>query len=126
MSNSNSNQIYVKSAHARSYFNQTRAKELIRCAQDVEYFCENYVMIQHPLLGNVPFDLYPFQREMLNVFAGNKYVVALTARQMGKTLQANTKITYNEKLINIYSLIKMNFKEKIVTYLENLLLKLSV
>lgn len=125
MMNNNSNQIYVKSPHSRSYFNQARAKELIKCAQNVQYFCENYVMIQHPLKGNVPFDLFNFQRDMLDIFSNYKYIVALTARQMGKTLQATTKITYNGKLINIYSLIPMTFKEKIVTYLEHLLLKLS-
>lgn len=117
--------IYVKQPNVRSHYDQIRAKELYKCATDLVYFCENYVMIQHPIKGNVPFVLYPFQRQMLNVFANNKYVTALTARQMGKSLQASTTITCNENKVNISSLIPMTFREKIVTYLENLLLKLS-
>lgn len=117
--------VYVKSPHARSYFNPARAKELIKCAQNIQYFCENYVMIQHPLKGNVPFDLFGFQREMLDIFTNYKYVTCLTARQMGKCLTFQTLINFNGKMVTMGSLIPMNFKEKIVSYLENLLLKLS-
>ena len=117
--------VYVKQPHARSYFNQARAKELIKCAENAQYFCENYVMIQHPLKGNVPFDLFNFQRDMLDIFTNYKYIVALTARQMGKSLQANTIIKFNDKKVKLKSLIQMNFREKIVTHLEDLLLKLS-
>lgn len=118
--------VYVKQPHTRSYFNQTRAKELIRCAQDVTYFCENYVMIQHPLKGNVPFDLFGFQKEMLHVFSNYKYVTCLTARQMGKCVTYETSILFNGKKISIGDLINLRLKERIVAYLEKLLLKLSV
>jgi hypothetical protein len=117
--------VYVKSPNAKSYFDAAKAKELVKCAGDPIYFSENYVMIQHPVKGNIPFRLYGFQKNLINAFSNNKYVVALTARQMGKTLQANTIITYNENKVNISSLIPMTFKQKIVSYLENLLLKLS-
>lgn len=117
--------IYVKPPNSKSYFDAAKAKELMKCAQDPIYFSENYVMIQHPVKGNIPFRLYGFQKNLINAFSGNRYVVALTARQMGKSLQANTIITYDGNKVNISSLIPMTFREKIVTYLENLLLKLS-
>lgn len=117
--------VYVKQPNAKSYFTQAKAKELIRCSKDLVYFCENYVMIQHPIKGNVPFTLYPFQKQMLNIFAGYKYVTALTARQMGKSLIFQTLINFDGEKRQMGELIPMTKREKIVSYLEDVLLKLS-
>jgi hypothetical protein len=43
-------------------------------------------MIQHPTKGAIPFDLYPYQEEMLWMFKENRYSITLSARQTGKSI----------------------------------------
>ena len=49
-------------------------KEYLKCAQDPVYFLKKYAVIQHPMRGKVPFELYPFQEDSLNYFKNNNYV----------------------------------------------------
>ena len=74
-------------------------KEYIKCAQDPVYFLKKYGMIQHPMKGKVPFNLYDFQEKTLSEFSVNRYNIILKARQLGlSTLTAG------------YSLWMMTFK----------------
>jgi len=117
----------TKRAHTHTDYNKDQILELARCMSDPFYFMENFMYIQHPMDGRVLFEPYKFQKGMIKTIADNRYSILLTARQMGKTNVYTTIIndkTDNVK-IKIGSLIKLSFKEKIVTYLENLLLKLS-
>ena len=57
--------------------------EYLKCAQDPVYFLKKYAVIQHPMRGKVPFELYPFQEDSLNQFKNNNYNVILKARQLG-------------------------------------------
>lgn len=75
----------LKRAHSENEFTPNLVQELGRCRKDPKYFLRNYVKIQHPVLGSVPFDLYDYQEEMLDVLINNKDSMVLTARQMGKT-----------------------------------------
>lgn len=52
---------------------------------DPLYFIRTYVMIQHPILGAVNFEPYEYQERLVKAFHNNRYSIALTARQMGKT-----------------------------------------
>ena len=58
-------------------------KEYLKCAQDPVYFLKKYAVIQHPLRGKVPFELYPFQEASLKDFKEHNYNVILKARQLG-------------------------------------------
>jgi len=75
----------VVRAHQEFEFTPEQLKELKKCAKDPEYFIVKYVRIQHPLLGSVPFELYDFQREMIQNFQQHKYNILLASRQVGKT-----------------------------------------
>lgn len=61
-------------------------QELKKCAEDVCYFCENYIRIQHPVKGSVPFLLYPYQKVMLRMYQDERYSIVLSARQTGKSI----------------------------------------
>ena len=64
-------------------------REYLKCAQDPVYFLRKYAVIQHPMKGKVPFELYQFQEDSLNQFKNNNYNVILKARQLGiSTLSA--------------------------------------
>ena len=58
-------------------------KEYIKCAQDPAYFMKKYCMIQHPIRGKIPFELYDFQEKSVNEFHQHRFNVILKARQLG-------------------------------------------
>ena len=58
-----------------------------RCAQDEEYFINNYVWVpseQDPR-GRTRFNLFDYQSELLNLTKKQRFVIALKARQIGFT-----------------------------------------
>lgn len=87
----------LKRAHSESEFTPNLVQELGKCRKDPKYFLRNYVKIQHPVLGSVPFDLYDYQEEMLDVLMSNKDSMVLTARQMGKCFSGETSINIIKK-----------------------------
>ena len=41
-------------------------QEYVKCAKDPAYFMRKFCMIQHPIKGKIPFDLYDFQEKTVN------------------------------------------------------------
>lgn len=77
---------------AEHEYTPERVKELLRCAQDAAYFISTYVKIQHPMMGMIPFQLYPYQVEMLHTMQRNRKTIILSARQTGKALPLTQEI----------------------------------
>lgn len=48
-----------------------------------EYFCRNYVFIQHPERGAILFDLRPMQVDIMETWMQERYSIVLKARQIG-------------------------------------------
>ena len=59
--------------------------EFARCANDIVYFLQTYGRIITLDHGIQPFDPFEFQKEMLEIFKGNRFVLCNLARQLGKT-----------------------------------------
>lgn len=72
-------------------------QELRRCAKDPIYFIENYCKIVSLDHGIIPFKLYEYQKEAVEVILGNRKVILMTARQMGKCQSENTLINIRNK-----------------------------
>ena len=64
---------------------QEELAEYVRCSQDPQYFIETYVKIVHVDEGIVKFQLYPFQKELIETFEENRFVICKLARQSGKS-----------------------------------------
>jgi len=63
--------------------------EYIKCAQDPAYFMKKFCMIQHPIRGKIPFELYDFQEKTVREFKDNRFNIILKSRQLGiSTLSA--------------------------------------
>ncbi len=75
----------IKRANEEIEYTPAQVKELLKCSQDPIYFIENYVMIQHPTKGAIPFILYDYQKELLHNYHHNRYNIILSARQTGKS-----------------------------------------
>lgn len=66
--------------------------ELERCRLDPIYFISTYCVIQHPVLGSIPFALYDYQKNMLTTFKDNRQTIVLSARQTGKALPLSQEL----------------------------------
>ena len=75
----------LKKAHTEAEYTPEMLAELKKCREDVIYFCRNYVYIKHPTRGQILFDLYDYQEEVLNNYVNNRLNILLSARQTGKT-----------------------------------------
>ena len=87
----------VKKAHLRQSFTTEQIEEFQKCLDPVSgplYFAKNYVYIQHPVRGKVPFELYEFQEELIEAYHMNRFCVAMLSRQMGKTTVAAAYILW--------------------------------
>lgn len=59
--------------------------EWIKCGLDVVYFTVKYFKIISVDDGIIPFRLYDYQKELLALFQENLHIIAMQARQSGKT-----------------------------------------
>ena len=75
----------IKRAHSTSEYTPDTIQELIKCQHDPVYFIKNYVHLQHPTKGKMLFALYDYQEELVRALQQERWVIALLARQMGKT-----------------------------------------
>jgi hypothetical protein len=75
----------LKAANVPVEFTKHQLSEYIKCQQSPTYFIENYVQIVHVDRGVVPFDMYPFQRNMIKTFEENRFVICKLPRQSGKS-----------------------------------------
>jgi hypothetical protein len=88
--NNNSNEFYLgnknlKRKDVKLGYTQEQIAEYLRCAQDVDYFCENYVKIVSVDRGLVKFKPYEYQKRMFKVFDDNRFTICKMPRQVGKT-----------------------------------------
>ena len=63
-------------------------QEYLKCAKDPVYFSKTYIKIVHVDKGLVPFDMYDYQKSIVQKITDNRRLAVLTARQSGKTTTA--------------------------------------
>lgn len=73
-------------------YSSSEIKEFLKCAKDPIYFTKKYVKIINVDRGIIPFELYDFQEDMLNVMINNRYSIHKLPRQSGKALDIETDI----------------------------------
>ena len=75
----------LKAANVPVEFTEEQLSEYIRCQQDPIHFIEQYVQIVHVDKGLIPFEMYPFQKNMIQNFVDNRFVICKLPRQSGKS-----------------------------------------
>ena len=75
----------LKSANVPVEFTEEQLAEYIKCQSDPIHFIKKFVKIIHVDKGLVPFDLYPFQENMVDKFHNNRFVICKMPRQSGKS-----------------------------------------
>lgn len=69
-------------------------KELERCESDCVYFIEKYIKLENPIKGEIPFEMYDFQKDLISSFRDNKFNVVLKARQLGVSTTIAAYVTW--------------------------------
>lgn len=82
----------IKPANFKTQTTPDQMKEIAKCATDPVYFIKNYVKLQHPVQGSLPFNLFDYQEKMVRFYDETHYSVALLPRQCGKSLHVECKI----------------------------------
>ena len=75
----------LKKANVQVEWTQEQILEYQKCMEDPLYFCQKYIKIVSLDEGLVPFDVYPFQKEMLGTIHNNRFTICKLPRQSGKT-----------------------------------------
>ena len=75
----------LKKAHTKSRFTKKQIDEVMKCLNSPKYFIENYLKIVTIDKGLVPFEMYDFQREMVDTFHDNRFTICKLPRQSGKS-----------------------------------------
>jgi hypothetical protein len=110
----------IKRANSQTEFTPESVQELKKCKNDPIYFIRNYVKIQHPTDGTVPFDLYEYQIEMIDHIHNNKKSLLMASRQLGKCLFSATKINIIKKPNIIKKIIVFLLDKKLYSKIKNL------
>jgi hypothetical protein len=75
----------LKKSGVKVEYTQEQVDEYIKCSNDPVYFAKNYIKIVNVDEGLINFAMWPFQEEMLHLFANNRFVITKCPRQVGKT-----------------------------------------
>jgi hypothetical protein len=75
----------LKRADVKIQYTQEQIQEYLKCANDIEYFCEKYVKIVSVDRGLINFAPYEYQKEMYKEFEDHRFTICKMPRQVGKT-----------------------------------------
>lgn len=76
----------LKAPGVQIEWTQDDVDEYKKCHDDVIYFIETYMKIVHIDHGIVPFVMYDYQKEVVELYRDNRFVTLKFPRQSGKTI----------------------------------------
>lgn len=85
----------LKRANIAIEWTPDQVKEFVKCQQDPIYFIKNYVKIVNIDEGLVPFELWPFQENIVNSVVDNRFTICKMPRQSGKTTTVAAMILWH-------------------------------
>ena len=75
----------LKAAGVNVEWTEETLEEYQKCWEDPQHFIENYIKIVHVDRGLVPFDMYGYQKKMIQTFTEDRFVICKMPRQTGKS-----------------------------------------
>lgn len=102
----------LKYTGEKFHYSMAQKLEWIKCLVDVLYYIEKYIKIVSTTDGIIPFKMYDYQREFIQLCDQNKEVISTMSRQMGKCVVGDTIVTvYDESTGNVYDITIQKFHE---------------
>jgi hypothetical protein len=81
----------IKNAHITQKWTAEDIDELSACQHPVtgpKFFLDNFFYIQHPTKGQLLYNAYSYQEDLLNSYHTHRFSINLLGRQLGKTTTA--------------------------------------
>ena len=75
----------LKKANIKVEWTKEEVEEYTKCMKDPQHFIETHVRIISLDEGLIPFEMYPFQKEMVGTFHKNRFTICKLPRQSGKS-----------------------------------------
>ena len=75
----------LKSVGQPVEWTEESVEEYRKCMVDPQHFIENYVKVIHVDKGLIRFDMYPYQKKMIDSFINDRFVICKMPRQTGKS-----------------------------------------
>ena len=75
----------LKKANVPVEWTEEQILEYKKCMEDPMHFCTNYIKIVSLDEGLIPFNMFPFQKEMVGTIHNNRFTICKLPRQSGKT-----------------------------------------
>ena len=75
----------LKASGVEIEYTKEQIEEYMKCAKDPAYFIKNYVKVVSLDEGLIPFGLYDYQEELVDIIHNNRFAIAKLPRQSGKS-----------------------------------------
>jgi len=75
----------LKAPGTKIDYTEDQLKEYVKCSKDPVYFIQKYIKIVSLDEGLVPFDLYDYQKNIVDTIHNNRFIIAKLPRQSGKS-----------------------------------------
>lgn len=75
----------LKRSNVKHEWTPHQVQEYMKCARDPVYFIETYIKIVNVDQGLINFDLYPYQKDIVELSVDERFVICKMPRQCGKT-----------------------------------------
>ena len=82
----------IKKAHKKHKYSKTQVEQLEKCMDPKSgplYFMKQFMKIQHPVKGSIPFQPFPYQERLIESYNDHRFSIAMLPRQTGKTTCAS-------------------------------------
>ena len=80
----------IKKPYQREKFTKAELEELVKCTQDPTHFLLEHCFIQHPTKGRMKFDLYDFQKKLVDVYQLRFSIAMLPKKQENQLVRLVT------------------------------------
>ena len=78
----------IKKANKKHRYTKSQVEQLEKCMDEKNgplYFMKNFIKIQHPTKGSMPFKPYVYQERLIESYNDHRFSIAMLPRQTGKT-----------------------------------------
>jgi hypothetical protein len=90
---------HVKRDGVEVGYTQEHLMEMTRCTNDPVHFCTSWFKVIHLDKGLVDFNLYPYQKNMVQHFEDNRFSIVLACRQSGKSVSSLAYLLWKAMMV---------------------------
>jgi len=101
----------LKKLNQKINFTEDNIAEILKCKNNIVYFIENYVKIVNIDRGFVPFNLYPYQKNIVKTVQKERFVICQLARQSGKTVTVSAILLWYVLFNRDYNAVLLGNKQ---------------